>query len=325
MLEPVQRRRGRRRHRLRRLAPLAGLAALAVAAGMVVGAREGGAHHARAAVRAPAPRTTPTRRPHPRPAKPAALLAGPPLLRRGPVLKARSAILVDGTSGRVLYEIRAHRRRPIASTTKIMTALVALHRLRPHDVVRVDRSVPRVPLVKEGLRAGERVEAWKLFYGMLLYSGNDDALALAIAAGGSRSRFVALMNEEARDLGLRDTHFAGPSGIVDRDNFSTAWDLAALARAALREPRFRAIVRTRVRRVAWVAPTFAKIYVNKNLLLGRYRGANGVKTGFTTKAGHCLVASAARGRVTLIAVVLGSGDEYRDARMLLNLGFRALG
>jgi serine-type D-Ala-D-Ala carboxypeptidase (penicillin-binding protein 5/6) len=214
-----------------------------------------------------------------------------------------------------------HTRRPIASTTKIMTAIVAMERLGPRSVVTVDRSVRRVPPINEGLRPGERVQAWKLFYGLLLYSGNDDALALAIGAGGTRSRFVALMNEKARALHLGDTHFRSPSGLLDRDNYSSAWDLAALTRYALWNPRFRAVVRTRVKHVPWAPPTWEKIYVNKNHLLGSYRGADGVKTGWTSIARHCLVASARRKGVHLIVVVLGADDSYADARKLLNWGF----
>ncbi len=104
-----------------------------------------------------------------------------------------------------------------------------MSRLGPRSIVTVDRAVRRVPPITEGLRPGERVEAWKLLYGLLLYSGNDDALALAVGAGGTRSRFVALMNEKAHELGLTRTHFRSPSGILDRDNYSTAWDMAALA------------------------------------------------------------------------------------------------
>jgi D-alanyl-D-alanine carboxypeptidase len=268
---------------------------------------------------APATRATP--KPQPR-----ALLvaAGSSPKRFTPPLTARSAILVDARTGRVLWALRPHLRRPVASTTKIMTALVALRRLAPGDVVTVPRTVLRVPLVKEGLRPQERVRAWKLFYGLLLYSGNDDALALAVASAGSRANFVALMNQEAHRLGLLETHFAGPSGVIDRDNYSSAWDLAALTRVALRDARLRSIVGTRSIRVAWSPPTFAKQYVNKNLLLGTYRGADGVKTGWTTLAGHCLVASAHRGRMRLIAVVLGARDQYRDARRLLNYGFMSL-
>ena len=254
------------------------------------------------------------------------LLRKPPALpARGITLTARSAILVDGTTGRVLWEKGAHTRRPIASTTKIMTALVAMERLGPHAIVRVDRSVRRVPPITEGLRPGEKVEAWKLLYGLLLYSGNDDALALAIAAGGTRSRFVAMMNEKARVLHLSDSHFRSPSGLLDRDNYSSAWDMAALTRYALWNPRFRAVVRTRVKHVPWSAPIHEKIYVNKNHLLGAYPGADGVKTGWTTIAKHCLVASARRHGMHLIVVVLGADDSYGDAKKLLNFGFATRG
>jgi D-alanyl-D-alanine carboxypeptidase (penicillin-binding protein 5/6) len=259
-------------------------------------------------------------------AQPEALIRGPGTVpAHGIKVTARSAILIDGTTGEVLWAKRVHVRRPIASTTKIMTALVAMERLGPRSVVTVDRSVRRVPPITEGLRPGERVEAWKLFYGLLLYSGNDDALALAIGAGGTRSRFVALMNEKAHALGLRDSHFRSPSGLLDRDNYSSAWDLAALTRYALWNPRFRAVVRTRVKHVPWSPPIHEKIYVNKNHLIGAYPGADGVKTGWTTIAKHCLVASARRHGVHLIAVVLGADDSYRDVKKLLNWGFASRG
>jgi D-alanyl-D-alanine carboxypeptidase len=245
------------------------------------------------------------------------------LTAHGLAVTAKGAILIDATDGSVLWGKGEHRRLPIASTTKIMTAIVAMERLRPHDVVTVDRSVTRVQPFKEGLRAGEKVEAWKLFYGALLISGNDTALALAIGAGGTRSKFVALMNAKAKALGLRDSHFRSPSGLLDRDNYSTAWDMASLARYAMWNPRFRAVVRTRVKRVPWAAPTYAKIYVNHNHLLGAYPGVDGVKTGWTTLAKHCLVASARRNGVWLIAVVLGSDDMYGDVRKLFDFGFAA--
>jgi D-alanyl-D-alanine carboxypeptidase len=238
-----------------------------------------------------------------------------------PSLTAASAIVVDAGTGRVIWSLHPHERRRIASLTKIMTALLALRSLAPHDVVTVDKSVPRVPLVREGLRAGERVQVWKLLYSMLLYSGNDDALALAIAAGGDKWTFVREMNDEAVALGLHDTHFISPSGVVDRDNYSSAWDVAALSRVALRNERFRAIVRTRIKHVSWAAPTYAKIYVNNNLMLGRYPGANGIKTGYTHKSGPCLVASATRYGRTLVAVLLDDSNMYVDATRLLNFGF----
>jgi serine-type D-Ala-D-Ala carboxypeptidase (penicillin-binding protein 5/6) len=242
-----------------------------------------------------------------------------------PRLGARGAILVNEATGAVLWAYDPYRRLPIASTTKIMTAVIALQRLRPNTVVTVSKLVPRVPLVREGLRAGERVPVRKLLYALLLYSGNDDALALAQATAGSRPAFLRLMNQQAKALGLRSTHFTSPSGVIDRGNYSTAWDLASLARYALRDDRFRKIVRTRIKRVPWPPPTFSKIYVNKNALLATYQGADGVKTGWTTKARHCLVASAHRRGIHLLAVVLGSWDAFTDARRLLNYGFRVNG
>jgi serine-type D-Ala-D-Ala carboxypeptidase (penicillin-binding protein 5/6) len=133
--------------------------------------------------------------------------------------------------------------------------------------------------------------------------------------------FVARMNEEAAALRLRDTHFSTPSGVIDRANYSSAADLAALTRVALRKARFRSIVRTRIAHAPWSAPTFEKIYVNKNALLSSYGGADGVKTGWTTVAGHCLVASATRNGRTIIAVLLNDPHVYPDAQRLLDLGF----
>jgi D-alanyl-D-alanine carboxypeptidase len=238
-------------------------------------------------------------------------------------LTAAAGIVVDGRTGRVLWAEHANARRAIASTTKIMTALLALQRLGPHSVVRVPSDAPRVPLVREGLRAGERVQAWKLFYGLLLFSGNDDALALAVSTSGTRRNFIADMNDEARHLGLRHTHFASTSGVIDDGNYSSASDLAALTRVAMRNPRFRAVVRRQRIEVPWSAPTYAKVYVNKNRLLELYPGANGVKTGYTERSGPCIVASAVRRGRWVIAVVLDSRNEYADAMRLLDLGFAA--
>ena len=251
------------------------------------------------------------------------LLPGSPRLEHAQLgrISAPEAILVDARSGGVLWAKRPHRRRPIASTTKIMTAVLALENVNRQKVVRVNPLVTRVALNREGLRSHERVAVWKLMYGLLLFSGNDDALELGIAASGSRGAFLQLMNEKARALGLHDTHYTSPSGVVDRGNYSSAYDLAALARYAMAMPAFRKITRTHIAHVKWSKPTYAKTYVNKNLLIGRYRGADGVKTGWTTIAGHCLVASARRGKTRLIAVVLHATDPYGDARRLLNFGF----
>jgi len=251
------------------------------------------------------------------------LLPAAPKLQHAGVrrITAPAAILVDASTGAILWTKRPHQRRPIASTTKIMTGVLALEHLPLTKVIRVNPLVTRVALNREGLRAHERVAVWKLMEGLLLFSGNDDALQLAISTAGSRGAFLQLMNEKASELGLRDTHYTSPSGVVDRGNYSSAYDLAALARYAMAIPRFRAFTRTHIAHVKWAKPTYAKTYVNKNLLIGTYGGADGVKTGWTTIAGHCLVASARRGGTRLIAVVLHAPDPYGDARRLLNLGF----
>jgi D-alanyl-D-alanine carboxypeptidase len=330
-----RRRRRRYRYRLRRLAPLG----VAVLAAFAAGAWAG--HHrtptsAQAAgrggpVAAAADDPARARPVHAAttvevaaPVKPLTLLHGPPLLahRLTAHLAAAAAILVDADTGQVLWALHPHQRRPVASTTKIMTALLALRAVKPHQVITVDRAVTRVPLVREGLRAGERVQAWKLFYAMLLYSGNDDALQLALASAGTRPAFLKQMNDEARRLGMRDTHYTSTSGVIDKGNYSSVWDLAAVTREALRYPTFRKIVRTKVIHVKWAPPTYSKIYVNNNSLLRVYPGANGVKTGYTHASGWCLVSSATRHGRTLIAVVLDSGDMYNDSAKLLNLGFR---
>jgi len=260
--------------------------------------------------------------PHSAPKQPPRLLYGTPLLEGDRVrVRAPGAILVDADTGRVLWAQRPHVRRRIASLTKIMTATLALREVPWHSTITISPHATRVPLVREGLRGGERVKAWKLFFALLLYSGNDDANQLAISSAGSVHAFLGQMNAKAKSLGLRDTHYTSPSGIRDRDNYSTAWDLAALTRYAFRNPRFDQLVKTRRIQVRWSAPTNSKIYLNNNYLLHEYTCANGVKTGYTSESGWCLVASATRHEKRLIAVVLDSPNMYGDARRLLNLGF----
>jgi serine-type D-Ala-D-Ala carboxypeptidase (penicillin-binding protein 5/6) len=297
---------------------------LAAAAGVWFGRRQATHHQHPAATHrsAKAPPAT-TASSTTEPAPPLRLLTGAPLLE-GKVdvhVAAPAAILVDAHTGRVLWAKRAHERRAIASLTKIMTATLALHEVPWDSTITVDKRVTTVPLVKEGLRAGERVKAWKLFYALLLFSGNDDAAQLAISSAGSIHAFLRQMNAEARRLGMHDTHYRSPSGVIDEGNYSTAWDLAALTRYALRNPRFRDLIRTKRIQVRWSAPTNSKIYLNNNFLLHAYRGANGVKTGYTSASGWCLVASATRHGHKLVAVVLDSPNIYGDARTLLNLGF----
>ena len=324
VLTPVTPRRRRRRHRGRRLALLVLVLLVAAGVGVWFGRRSATSHdhHAAPSHRPASPPGKYAQRTAQPPAAPPRLLFGAPLLEGLHVhVRAPAAILVDAHTGRVLWTKRAHERRKIASLTKIMTATLALREVPWRSTITVDRRVTTVPLVKEGLRTGERVKAWKIFYSLLLYSGNDDAAQLAISAAGSIHAFLRQMNTEARALGLHDTHYRSPSGVIDQGNYSTAWDLAALTRYALRNPRFRHLVQTKRIQVRWAAPTNSKIYLNNNFLLHEYRGANGVKTGYTHESGWCLVATATRHGRKLIAVVLDSPNMYGDARTLLNLGF----
>jgi D-alanyl-D-alanine carboxypeptidase len=322
VLTPVAPRRRRRRYRQRRLALLVLVVLVAAAAGAWVGHRAATRPHHHAAAAPAQPKSKPVARTVSHPAKPPRLLVGTPLLEgQGVRVRAPAAMLVDADTGRVLWTKRAHERRKIASLTKIMTATLALKEVPWDSTITVDKRVTTVPLVKEGLRTGERVKAWKLFYALLLYSGNDDAAQLAISSAGSIRGFLRQMNAKARALGLHDTHFRSPSGVIDQGNYSTAWDLAALTRYALRNPRFDRLVQTKRIQVRWSRPTNSKIYLNNNYLLHQYHGANGVKTGYTSESGWCLVATATRHGRKLIAVVLDDPNMYADARRLLNLGF----
>lgn len=238
----------------------------------------------------------------------------------------RAGILFDVDTGEVLWRRRPTQKRPIASLTKIMTALVAAERLARGSRVRVSRRALNYAGSGVGvLPRGRRVDADALLHGLLLPSGNDAARVLAEGAAGGIRRFVGLMNERAAAMGLTCTRFAAPDGLTDRGNHSCPADLAAMARALLREPRLARIVAKR----SAVQPLPGKprrMWLNNNnpLLRARYRGATGVKTGYTDAAGRCLVATARRRGVHLGVVVLDSIDPGRQARHLLDRGFNEL-
>jgi serine-type D-Ala-D-Ala carboxypeptidase (penicillin-binding protein 5/6) len=237
-----------------------------------------------------------------------------------PKLTARAAALADLSSGQVLYRKNGAARRPIASLTKLMTALLVLSRARPSERVKVGEEAARQTGSRLGLRIGERIRVGQLLYALLLQSSNDAAIALADYIAGSTSKFVHLMNRRAKRLDLDHTRFFSPTGLDDR-GYSSPLDLAALAERAFRNPTFRTIVRAKFRTIR--APDGpARRIQNRNALLWLYRGAIGGKSGFTSAAGHCLVAAAKRGGRTLIAVVLGAPtNSFNDAAALLNFGF----
>ncbi|PKO21684.1 MAG: D-alanyl-D-alanine carboxypeptidase [Chloroflexi bacterium HGW-Chloroflexi-1] len=234
--------------------------------------------------------------------------------RRHPAVTAVAATVVDIDANRTLYALRPHEPLPPASTVKVMTALLTLQRGSLTDSVTISAGAASAPGSRMGLVAGEVLTVEELLYGLLLPSGNDAAVALAEYVAGSETAFVALMNEAAAALDLTDTHFTNAHGLDDDAGTASAADLIVLARAALDYPAFARIV---AMPQAYVA---GRTLTNTNELLGLYPGADGVKTGTTSAAGECLIASATRDGHRLLVVVLGSQDRYADAVTLLDYG-----
>jgi serine-type D-Ala-D-Ala carboxypeptidase (penicillin-binding protein 5/6) len=239
----------------------------------------------------------------------------------------RSGLLFDLDTGEVLWRRLPNRVLPIASLTKMMTALIVVQRARPSDKVRVTKEALAYKGSGVGvLPRGKRIKLETMLNGLMLPSGNDAAIALAQRVSGTVERFVVRMNEQARALGLGCTRFSSPSGFVDEGNRSCAADLAGLARAVLDQPRLARIVRRR-RAVLPFPIKGGRIFLfnNNPLLRSGYPGTLGVKTGFTRAAGRCLVAVARRNGRRLGVVLLHSPDPGRQARVLLNRGFALRG
>jgi D-alanyl-D-alanine carboxypeptidase len=322
---------GGRRRRRRRWKPVAAVIALTVAVTLLLAARAGNPDP-------PQPRATDSPAPGPLLDSGTAPLAGggtapSPLavnlddprdavavsFRKPP----RSGLLFDLDSGRVLWRHRPERVLPIASLTKMMTALVAVDRLPENGRVTISREALAYTGSGVGMfRKGRQIEVGTMLHGLLLPSGNDAAIAIAQQAAGSVRGFIALMNARARSMGLACTRFSTVSGIRDSGNHSCAPDLAALARAVLREPRLARIVRRRSAVLRFpIKGGKLYLYNNNPLLRMGYRGTTGIKTGYTEAAGRCLVATVRRRGRELGVVLLDSPDPGRQAVRLLDRAF----
>lgn len=248
------------------------------------------------------------------------LMTGSVGAEEAPALSAASAVLMDADSGRILYAKNADESQLIASTTKLLTALTALESGHSLDeVVTVRPEWTGIEGSSLYLRAGEEITLEELLYGLLLRSGNDAAQAVAGYCAESVEAFVERMNETARRLGMTDSRFANPSGLDHPEHYSTARDMAVLARACLENEKLRTIVSTRSVTMG------SRILTNHNKLLSQYEGCIGLKTGFTEKAGRTLVSAAERDGMTLICVTLNAPDDWRDHAALFDYGFARYG
>ena len=236
-------------------------------------------------------------------------------------VSAKAAVLLEAESGAVVFGQNPNARLPMASTTKIMTALVALEEMPLETVITVSPDTVGVEGSSIYLTEGEKLTLEELLYALMLESANDAAETIAVAVAGSVEDFATLMNRKAAELGLTDTRFSNPHGLDADGHYTTARELALITRAALQDPIFRQICSTKRKTIPLHGTEGVRLLLNHNKLLDSYKGCIGVKTGFTRKTGRCLVSAAERDGVTLIAVTLGAPDDWRDHTAMLDYGF----
>lgn len=238
-----------------------------------------------------------------------------------PNIEASSGILIDINSGRILCSKNINEKRAMASTTKIMTAIIALELGNLGDVVTASQNSARTEGSSIWLEPGEKLTLEELLYGLMLNSGNDAAVAIAEHIGGSVEGFTKLMNDKAKEIGAINTNFTNPHGLHDDKHYTTAYDLALITRYALLNTEFKRIVGTSRKTITWCGKEWDRQLFNRNKLLWQLEGADGVKTGYTKNAGRCLVASATRNGRQFLSVVLSSPSVFEESEKLLEYGF----
>lgn len=235
---------------------------------------------------------------------------------------AEGAVLMEVSTERVFFQKNAHARLPMASTTKIMTALIALEYAYPDEIVTVDKRAVGIEGSSIYLREGEIFTVEQLLYGLMLRSGNDAAVALAIHVAGSVEKFVALMNAKVKELGLADTRFVNPHGLHDEGHYTSAFDLGVISCKAMKNSLFKKIVGTK--RIVVGIGENRRLFVNKNKLLKNLECATGVKTGFTKKAGRCFVGGAEKDGLEMVCVVLNCGPMFENSKAMLEKSFECI-
>lgn len=239
-------------------------------------------------------------------------------------ISAKSAVIISGDTGEILYSFNSDTRLPMASTTKIMTALLVCENGDLDKQVTVTRDMIMVEGTSMGLSSGVKLTRRDLLYGMMLLSGNDAANALAFSVGGTYDRFVGLMNKKAEDLGLKNTHFATPSGLDGKGHYTSAYDLAMITMKAFEYEDFAKTVSTERIILTYGNPPCKRQLINHNKMLRMYSDVAGVKTGYTSKSGRCLVTAAKKDGKFVIAVTLNDRNDWDDHRKMLDLGLSVL-
>jgi D-alanyl-D-alanine carboxypeptidase (penicillin-binding protein 5/6) len=235
---------------------------------------------------------------------------------------AKAAVVMDVETGRVLFSKNPYEKLPMASTTKIMTTLVAVESGKLNETVKVSNRAAFTEGSSIYLKPGEALTVEELLYAIMLRSGNDASMAVAEHIGGSVEGFVEMMNQKAKEIGALNTHFANPHGLDNPQHYTTAYDLALIASHALRNSKFAEIVKTKNKTISGPPHVnWDRAMQNKNKMLWQYEGGDGVKTGFTNRAGRCLVSSATHEGWQLCSVVLNCGPMWEESTHLLNYGF----
>lgn len=239
-------------------------------------------------------------------------------------VSAESAVVLNADTGEILYSKNPYEKRGMASTTKIMTSLVALEYGNLTDTVKAKLSDVTVEGTSIGLKEGDEVSLETLVAGMLLESGNDAANVTATMIGGSKEKFSQLMNKKAKELGMLSTNFKNPSGLTEEGHYSTAYDMALLASETIKNQKFRELCSTRSYKATYGTPQYQRTFYNHNKFLSIYDGALGIKTGFTKASGRCLITAAERDGVTLVAVTLNARDDWNDHVKMMEYAFGIL-
>jgi len=239
-------------------------------------------------------------------------------------LSSKASVVINGQTGEVIFSQNKDEKLAMASTTKIMTALLLCESGNLSREVTVTDEMVKVEGTSLGLKAGDKITLKDLLYGMMLSSGNDAANAIAVYLSGSNDNFSKCMNEKAKSLGLQNTSFETPSGLDGENHYTTALELALITKEAMKYEEFRNAVSSKSATLCFGNPKSEKTITNHNKLLNCYSDVVGVKTGYTKKAGRCLVSAAKQGERYVIAVTLNDGDDWNDHRELLDLGFSCL-